>query len=393
LHKVKIDNSLLTDFCFVSITTPYFKPKHPFISSLLTLFLVTFFTASLGLSVICIYFSRKLALKFHILDDPKKRPDKKQKAPVPFLGGVGFILVCSLLMSVLWLFNKFDIAGASTLLSQNLIYHFRLYWILIAIGIMTIGGIIDDKYALSSKWLAMYVVLAIIVAVVGGGLKIEAFSYPFNLFLPTSGFLPQVLAFIWVLACTAATKFLDGHDGLVGSVSIVSLLSIASISLFSNVAQPLIFLFALIWAGGVSAFLFFNFPDAKLYLGESGAEVVGFIIGVLSILSGAKVATASTVIGWFILDFILVIILRYIQKRPLFKADRSHWHHRLVDMGLNKIQVLVATVIVMLGTAHLGLMLPTEKKGYVLVSQFILLLGFLVLSLQISKNKNTPTGI
>jgi UDP-GlcNAc:undecaprenyl-phosphate/decaprenyl-phosphate GlcNAc-1-phosphate transferase len=309
--------------------------------------------------------------------------------PIPFLGGVGFIIICSLLMSILWLFNKFDIFSSAEFLSQNLIYQFRLYWVLAAVCIMTIGGIIDDKYTLSSKWLASYILLSVIIAVVGGGLKIEAFSYPFNLFLPTFGFLPQLLAFIWILACTAATKFLDGHDGLVASVSIVSLLSIASISLFSNVAQPLICLFAVIWAGGLSSFLFFNFPEARLYLGESGAEVVGFMIGVLSILSGAKVATASTVIGWFILDFILVIIVRYLQKRPLFKADRSHWHHRLIDTGLNKIQVLVLTVIIMLCTAHLGLMLPTEKKGYVLVSQLALLLVFLIFGLK-DQSKTNP---
>ena len=320
------------------------------------------------------------------MDDPSKRPDKKQKQPVPFLGGVGFSLICVILMSVLWIMNKYNIFGATDLLQQNLIYNFRLYWIIFGILIMVIGGIIDDRYALSSKWLALYIIFAIAVSVFGGGLKIEAFSYPFNLFLPTFGFLPQILAFVWILACTAATKFLDGHDGLVGSIGFISFLSIASISLFDNVFQPLIFLFAVLWAAGLLSFSFFNFPEAKLYLGEAGAEITGFMIGVLSILSGAKVATTSTVIGWFILDFIFVIILRFIQKRPLFKADRSHWHHRLVDIGLNKVQVLVVTVLILLITAHTGLLLPTEQKIFVLAFQFAILLGFMV-SLQLVKNR------
>ncbi len=340
----------------------------------------------LGLGLVATYCGRLLAIRYNILDDPSKRPDKKQKRPVPFLGGVGFSLICIFLMSLLWLMNKYDIADSYALLSQNLIYHFRLYWIIVAMFIMIVGGVVDDKYALSSKWLALYIIFAVGLAVIGGGLKIEAFSYPFNLFLPTFGFLPQLLAFIWILACTASTKFLDGHDGLVGSISFITLLSIASVSLFDNVFQPLIFLFAIVWATGVLSFTVFNFPDAKLYLGEAGAEITGFIIGVLSILSGAKIATTSTVIGWFILDFIFVIILRYIQKRPLFKADRSHWHHRLIDLGLNKIQVLTVTVIVLLVTAHTGLLLPTEKKIYILAIQFVLLLIFLI-SLQVIKTR------
>ncbi|MEM1312433.1 MAG: MraY family glycosyltransferase [Patescibacteria group bacterium] len=332
------------------------------------------------------YLCKKIALKYSILDYPNVRPDKRQRTPIPFLGGLGFIITSSSLMSFLWLTNKFNLFDSASLLNQNLIFPFRLYWIIIAIGILTVGGILDDKYTLSSKQLSGYIIFAVLIAVFAGNLKIEAFSYPFNVFLPTFGFLPQALAFFWILACTAATKFLDGHDGLAATVSIIGLFSIASVSLFSNVFQPLIFLFALIWISGISSFLFFNFPEANLYLGESGAEVIGFIIGVLSILSGAKVATAGTVIGWFIVDFILVILTRYKQKKPLFKADRNHWHHRLVDLGLNKIQVLIATTVLMLVTAHLGLILPTQFKPLILLGQPIVLALLLVHVWRVNKN-------
>ncbi len=333
------------------------------------------------------WISAKLAIKYKILDDPAVRPDKKQKEPVPFLGGVGFTLVSIVLMSVLWLMNKYNIFDAFNLLNQNLYYTFHLFWILFAIVILLVGGIIDDKFALSSKWLFLYINIGVFIAVVGGGLKIEAFSYPFNLILPTIGFLPQILAYIWLIGCIAATKFLDGHDGLVGSIGMISLLSIASISLFDNVNQPLIFLFALIWICGIISFLVFNFPDAKLYLGESGSEIVGFVIGVLSILSGAKVATSATVIGWFILDTALVIILRFANKKPLFKADRTHWHHRLIDLGLNKIQVLVITSGILLITAHTGLLLPTQYKAYVVGLQFLALLVIILLTGLVQRKK------
>lgn len=321
-----------------------------------------------------VWLSKRTAEKYKILDDPKARPDKLQAKPIPFLGGTGFAVICIVLMSVLWLVNKYNWFGLTDLLNQNLYYSFRLYWVLTAGIILLIGGFIDDKFALSSKWLMFYIFLAIFLAVVGGGLKIEAFSYPFDLFLPTFGFLPQLLAFVWILLCVSATKFLDGADGLASSVGLIGLLSIASVSLFENVYQPLIFLFAIIWASGIISFLGFNFPNAKVYLGEGGSEIIGFAIGVLSILSGAKVATAATVIGWFILDIIFVFTLRFINKKPLFKADRTHWHHRLIDLGLSKIQVLGVTVLILLITAQTGLLFPTQYKVFVLLAQSIFLI-------------------
>jgi UDP-GlcNAc:undecaprenyl-phosphate GlcNAc-1-phosphate transferase len=109
------------------------------------------------------------------------------------------------------------------------------------------------------------------------------------------------------------------------------------------------------------------------------------MMGVLSILSGAKVATASTVIGWFILDVIVVMFLRFVNKKPLFKADRTHLHHRLADLGLNKIQVLTLIAVTSLTTAHTGLLFPTQYKIFVLPTQLI----FLILLLQVLKRNKT----
>jgi UDP-GlcNAc:undecaprenyl-phosphate GlcNAc-1-phosphate transferase len=227
----------------------------------------------------------------------------------------------------------------------------------------------------------LYINLGIAIAVFAGGLKIEAFAYPFDFILPKVTFLPQLLAYFWILVCTSATKFLDGHDGLAATISVIGFLSIASVSLFPNVYQPLIFLFALIWGCSTISFLFFNFPNASLYLGESGSEILGFMMGVLSILSGAKVATASTVIGWFILDVVVVLFLRFANKKPLFKADRTHLHHRLADLGLNKIQVLTIIALTSLTTAHTGLLFPTQYKIFILPLQLL----FLILLLQVLK--------
>jgi UDP-GlcNAc:undecaprenyl-phosphate/decaprenyl-phosphate GlcNAc-1-phosphate transferase len=250
-----------------------------------------------------------------------------------------------------------------------------------------VGGYFDDKYHLSPKKMFAPILASLIIAVVGGGLKIEVLSYPFTTILPNNSLLHSFLAFLWIGFCLTATKFLDGLDGLVTTVGIMGLFSIASVSLLVNVNQPIVFGFAMIWVAGLIGFLPYNFPDAKLYLGEGGSEIIGFVIGVLSILSGAKVATAGTVIGWFILDIILVMLVRIFQHKNPFKGDRLHWHFRLTDMGLSKLQVLSLTTIIIIITSQSGLYFSTEYKVYVLLTQAILLLVVFGLSIALHQKR------
>jgi UDP-GlcNAc:undecaprenyl-phosphate/decaprenyl-phosphate GlcNAc-1-phosphate transferase len=262
-----------------------------------------------------------------------------------------------------------------------------MLWIALALLILMVGGYFDDKLHLPPKKMFPFILLSLLIVVIGGGLKIEVLSYPFAYILPDIGILHSFLAFVWIGFCLTATKFLDGLDGLVSTVGIIGFLSIASVSLLPNVNQPLVFGFAMIWVAGLIGFLPFNFPDAKLYLGEGGSEIIGFTIGVLSILSGAKVATASTVIGWFILDIILVMAVRVFQKKSPFTGDRLHWHFRLIDIGFSKLQVLSLTAIMIIITAQLGLFFPSELKLYVLISQALFLLIVFAISMILYQKK------
>ena len=145
---------------------------------------------------------------------------------------------------------------------------------------------------------------------------------------------------------------------------------------------------SLIWVGGIVGFLPWNFPNAKVYLGEGGSEIVGFVIGSFAILSGAKVATATTVIGWFIIDLIFVWILRVADRRnPLTSGDRLHWHHRLMDIGFSKVQVLGITALILLITSHTGLLVSEEYRIIVLLEQGVFLLLVFLLLAVIGKGK------
>jgi UDP-GlcNAc:undecaprenyl-phosphate/decaprenyl-phosphate GlcNAc-1-phosphate transferase len=296
------------------------------------------------------------------------------------MGATGFVFTSLLLMAFLWLANKFDWFSLRIYLQNNL-ESFRLIWIFVSVGILAIAGILDDMNKISTKYRFALVGLAILVSIFLGGLKIEALSYPFNSLSLNFILLPQALAFLWLGFCLFATKLLDGLDGLVSSVGVIAFLTIASISVIPSVNQPLIFIFALIWAASISGFLPYNFPEAKVYLGDGGSMIVGFMVGVLSILSGAKIATAVTVLGWFILDIFVVWSIRLFQrKNPLTTGDRNHWHHRLLSLGLNKRQVLVLTVILVIITAQLGIVLSTEQKIWIPLFQIIFILSSLTYS-------------
>lgn len=325
-----------------------------------------------------------------ILDDPQSNPARKrQRRPVPLLGGSGAVLAAVLGCFGLWL-NRETLALGSLLdLNQGTP---NLEWLAVSILLLGLGGYFDDKYDLSAKVMIIPITAALLIAVFPGNLVIDALSYPFNAFLPDWYLLPELLGFLWLGLCLASTKFLDGHDGLVAVVGLISFVTIGSVALFPIVFQPLVFGFAGCAAAALLGFLPHNFPHARGYLGEGASELIGFGIGVLSIISGAKIATTATVLGWFILDMILVFFTRFLLQRPLFEGDRLHWHFRLVDLGLSKLQVLILTTFALLVTAHLGLSLPTSQKPFLLATQglFLTTVFFLTLTMSLSKKIKTP---
>ena len=330
-------------------------------------FWLIFYFLIFASSLTMTFFSRFLAIKYNILDKASSAPSRKfQETPVPLFGAFGFVLVASLATGLVWLGHKFGLISL-----PNLIYPFRLFWIILAILILGIVGLLDDLAKIKPRFYILGVVLAIILAVWAGGLKIEVLSYPFDSY--NFGNFSYFLAFLWLLVCTASTKFVDGSDGLASTIAFVGFLTIAVTA--NQINQPFIVIFAMIWAVGILGFLPFNFPKAKLYLGDGGSLIIGFVIGVLSILGGAKVATAGTVLGWFILDIILVMLTRIIRKQNILHGDSQlHWHHRLTKIGFSRLQVLVFTTFILLVSANIGIFFFTFAKFWIILAQLFLLI-------------------
>lgn len=147
-----------------------------------------------------------------------------------------------------------------------------------------------------------------------------------------------LFSFLWFVGMMNTINLLDGLDGLAAGVSAIAALLLAlhmwRLGQLSLVPLPLALL------GACLGFLPHNFHPARVFMGDSGAVFLGFSLAILSVIGGAKIATALLVLGVPILDVAWVIIFRLMRGRSPLQADQGHLHHRLLDVGLSQVQVV-----------------------------------------------------
>jgi UDP-GlcNAc:undecaprenyl-phosphate GlcNAc-1-phosphate transferase len=140
---------------------------------------------------------------------------------------------------------------------------------------------------------------------------------------------------IWIVGMINSVNFVDGLDGLLAGIAIIAAVTLGVISLIPpEPIQPFVALLCALLAGSLAGFLPWNFHPARVFIGTAGVFAVGYALAVLSVLGTAKVAVALLVLGVPIIDTFWVITRRLAQGRAPFSADRGHFHHRLLDLGL-----------------------------------------------------------
>ncbi len=278
-----------------------------------------------------------LATRWRVVDDPSSDPDRKRHGRiVPLLGGwaiIGAVLLC------LW-FVQIWPGAAEWRLSLPQIIGITLAGLTIMIG----GGA-DDRWRLRPAQQLIAPVVAI-ACVVAAGIGVTEIRNPFGGMIDLSGaivtigpitvtIIGGIFTAIWLFVTMYATKLLDGIDGLVTGVGLIGAVIVFLLTLRPEVHQPHIGLLALIVAGATAGFLCFNWHPAKIFLGESGSLWIGFVLGLLAIIAGGKLATALLVLGLPILDLVAVILYRafILHQSPFRTSDRSHLHFRLLDQG------------------------------------------------------------
>lgn len=334
-----------------------------------------YFIIPFSISIIFTFLFRKIAFKFDIVD----RPDggrKIHKKETPLLGGLAIFFTYFL---VLFLLKDKLLVGDLEI----------LHWLGFFLGavFIAIGGFLDDKYNLPAKWQIVWPILAS-VAVILGGVSIDKISNPFGGFVYFSAFLSSAIIFLWILGMTYTTKLLDGLDGLASGVSAIGAFVIFLFTISPKYYQPDIALASFLFFAVLCGFLIFNFNPAKIFLGESGSLLLGYVLGVLAIISGGKIAIALLVIGLPALDVLWTIIRRLISgKNPFKSSDRKHLHHRLIDMGFSQRQAVLFFYLVSAFFGFSGLFLQSKGK-FLALGALLVLMVFLVIGLYILEIKN-----
>lgn len=276
-------------------------------------------------TVFFVWTVKYLAVRFGVLDHPTEERKKHKKA-TPLLGGLGIFLSFFI---VLFIFREDILVGDLEV----------RHWMGVFVGacFLMVGGFLDDKFNIRAGWQIVCPVLAAI-SVIWGGVSIEKITNPFGGIIDLEmGLVSSVFIFLWLMGMMYTTKLLDGVDGLVSGVVAIGALVIFLFTTTTKYYQADIAIAALVLSTCCFGFLLFNWHPAKIFLGEGGSLFLGFILGVLAIISGGKIAIAVLVMGIPIMDVIWIMFSRIRNKQnPFTFSDRKHLHFRLVDLGLSQ---------------------------------------------------------
>ena len=233
-------------------------------------------------------------------------------------------------------------------------------------------GALDDLYDLRARWqLLGQVLLALGAWVLGIGVSL--ISNPFDdapiRFAPAFSIGFTVF---WIVGMINSINWIDGLDGLSTGVALIATVTLGILSLTTPVSQPLIAVLCFALAGALLGFLRWNFHPAKIFSGTAGVQFVGYTLAVLSILGSAKVAVALLVLGVPIIDTFWIIVGRLTQGRSPFTPDRSHIHHRLLDLGLSHRNTVLVIYAICIALGVLALLVQEVTQAYAFISLFIL---------------------
>lgn len=288
-------------------------------------YLAAFFLSAI-VAVAITPMARALAPKLGAVDLPSGR--RVNKKVVPRLGGIAILVgFLSPLIGLFFYDNRVsDLFRSDPSRSLALICG--------AITIAALGAWDDIKGTRAA--MKLLVQIAVAVGAYGGGYRIESVTLPFLGTLDMGIFAGPVTVF-WIVGIVNAVNLMDGLDGLAAGVSFfVCVVSFVTGILSHNV---LVCLLAVSLGGALIGFLFFNFNPATIFMGDTGSMTIGYILATTSLL-GSKGGTAVALLvpilamGVPILDTLLAIVRRVIERRPVFSPDKGHLHHRLLELGL-----------------------------------------------------------
>ncbi|WEV61378.1 MraY family glycosyltransferase [Streptococcaceae bacterium ESL0729] len=345
------------------------------------------------ISLVVTPFVIKFAKKIGAVDNPNAR--RINKVPMPSAGGLAIFISFSFTS----LFILPQIVGNIEGPHGFLTYLTYVIPLILSSLIIIVTGLIDDVKELSPKWKMFGIVLASISIWTFSKFRFDNFKIPFGgPLLEFPWWLSLILTIIWIASITNAVNIIDGLDGLASGVSLISLLTmgIVAYAFLGNINVYLpITIFILVAA--IAGFLPYNFNPAKVYLGDTGALYLGFMISVLS-LQGLKNATAVAVLtpmiilGVPVTDTLAAIIRRKLNNQKVSEADKMHLHHRLLGIGLSHRAAVLVIYGIALIFSIISIILNFSSRigGILLLVASLLGLEILLESLGVWGEKRQP---
>ncbi len=275
----------------------------------------------------------KLAFRLDFVDKPRKDVERKiHREPIPLTASyaiyIGFAVPYVL-------FSDETLVQTIAVLAGGLL--------------LLIIGTVDDWYKTQGKDFSalpkLIVQLSAAVLVYASGIAFTGFYNPLSgeyVLLPV--WLQFILTILWIFGVTTVINFSDGMDGLAGGLSAISAGTLFIVALVKG--QNTSAIMAIVLVGVAVAYLRYNKPPAKVFMGDAGATFLGFILGVIALDGAFKQATVLSLfipilaLGVPIFDNLFVVTKRFLQGKPIYQADASQAHYRLLRTGMNQKQVV-----------------------------------------------------
>ncbi|MDO8348890.1 MAG: MraY family glycosyltransferase, partial [Planctomycetota bacterium] len=302
---------------------------------------------------------QRLAFLVGAVDRPD--PRKIHRAPTARLGGLAVVGGFAAPWGMLYFLDN----RVAIVFQEN----HSLFVTLILCGlVMFLIGVIDDIRGLSASF-KLVCQIGVAVGMHEGGFRIGEISNPFGNSWQL-GWLSLPVTVVWIVGLTNATNLLDGMDGLAAGVAAVLAMSLAMINIMGG--NPVVALLTFALAGAALGFLPYNFPPARIFLGDSGSLFLGLVMAAISTLSFFKTATATLVFVPFLLfglplfDTFQVVVGRLRRGQHPFSPDKTHVHHRLLDFGLDQLQAatLLYSIAIFLGISSIILSWRLDSRTF-----------------------------
>ncbi|WP_223285357.1 MraY family glycosyltransferase [Paenibacillus sp. PL91] len=276
----------------------------------------------------------RLAFRLDFVDKPRKDVERKlHREPIPLTAS--YVIFIGFFLTYLLVTQDFSLRTAAIFLGGVL---------------LLIIGTIDDWYKTKGKdfpSLPKFIVqISAAVLVYASGIAFTGFYNPFSgEYVVLPAILQFSLTILWIFGVTTVINFTDGMDGLAGALSAISAVTLFIVAIAKGQSNSAIM--AIILVGVTIAYLRYNKPPAKIFMGDAGATFLGFILAVIALDGAFKQATVMSLfipilaLGVPIFDNLFVVVRRMLQGKAIYQADASQAHYRLLRAGLSHKQVVM----------------------------------------------------